>query len=801
MAPMEWPPQPPPVPPGEEEEKNSPEIRIENEPAGASLEAIENQPGHERNNVKSAGDFVTHEEKTVEESKEGTASREAVQAKTTVVASAEMLELLMQNDGVSDQHKETLARLADHIRTHHTNPSAEDARQVAVAVVGAVNVMLVDNIKQANKTPFYQQEFQEIYRREKAAESYVRKITASEVVYGERAKIGEERLTIVTANEEELVNNKLQEVLSERESQVENGPNAQKVSYERVPNMDEMVEKIPNDTSDQERIIYLNHPVSAEEMMKVKEKLESSSEENITNTLVCLRVRLNETMSGFYFLGSPTLARSIGGHVEQRGAKKSILPTQDKWLAFLENGLVPPMNYFPDTRDPIIKKATLDSLSREGVPVVGNSAGTEAPDDIGEFVSSMLKEEDLQRWQEYSRRKLDVFVRAEDPEAAERYLNRTREHYEFFFERNGTRPDVVLTRGGFSANETAINAISNLASEGERKAYILPGWYYENQHAIEDKLDVVGSADEANILFLNSSPNGFVEDADLAKNYAQRRDQLAKELIRRAAGSPDKKFFLVVDKTTDLLYESFTDISDLPDNLIVMETSSITKNQRGGRNYFYGTVACWSKESQRGVLDEAVVSARGELTPLAVVNFPRLRRSEVKQRQEKLLDLEKSFQEAFEEAQVSLPPENRWRLQRNSGFCALLVPPFEALLKITKDRMELGRLVSEEALTERAKFFTSELIPLGVEIGDSFGLDETRLTAINLKLPESYGVTLSDRSRRKAGPRGAKELETLGFNRIAFGYGNTSEQARKIGEVLGKKLIENFPPEMFEANG
>jgi len=462
---------------------------------------------------------------------------------------------------------------------------------------------------------------------------------------------------------------------------------------------------------------------------------------------------------------------------------------QDRWLALIENGCVPPLDYYRilEGRD-LFQEAELD-LEQDG-----KDSDEAEPEDLKKFINTFLADEELRRWQKYSLRKLEVLARSGKPETLEASLKNHEAHYARFFAKEGEPlPHVALMRGGFSANEAVINAIADLSKPSEKKAYIMDGWYYENRKSITEKFDVVDVPGEANILCINSAPNGYI-DPNLSEHYPEERDKLISSFIQNAALHPEEKYFILVDKTTDLFYNPAAGISKMPDNVLLFETSSISKHQRGGHNYFFGSIEYRGKENYEEFLHAQVKNSRGELSPLAILNFPRLRRSEEERHVERLQELEKNFLAGFAEAQADLPSEARYTVQHNNGYCVLLVPPFDFLLKITSDSKQLRyyAAVDEYAIGGENDPFSKKMESLGFVRGDSFGFEEGRYSNPDMVLPEKLGIK---EDIRKVTAAGKLVRSKFPFFRISFGGKNTKEQARDLGIFIGRTLTKNLPLE------
>ncbi len=345
-------------------------------------------------------------------------------------------------------------------------------------------------------------------------------------------------------------------------------------------------------------------------------------------------------------------------------------------------------------------------------------------------------------------------------------LSRHLDHYQKFFsdpESNGIKPDVFLTRSGLSANGAALMLVNDLFNQSERKFARTYGWYYENEPPKDWAETSVG---EANIFLVISEPNSPLADSD-TDSYFKKRDEDIKNFLAKVRVKTDQKFVIIFDKTTDLLDHSLIPKTDLPPNLLVIETASLTKHQRGGKSYFYGAISIWNNQFSQETVESYVEDATGSLTPDGIFALPRLTRSEVEKDLENYQKLERTFFEILDKEQEDLPEEYRWQWQSYNYF-GYLLPPKKVLDRYFDMGDQNLRNYVDGLFTTNAlyHFFLTENAD-GFDKGDSFGMNNTRFTHFFLKENDRNIFCL----------------------RMGFGRKTSVEQMKNFAESFCKEMI------------
>ena len=395
-----------------------------------------------------------------------------------------------------------------------------------------------------------------------------------------------------------------------------------------------------------------------------------------------------------------------------------------------------------------------------------------------------------------------------DTQKAEQLLSRHKAFYKrsYGFEHPiFGQADMTLTRSGVSANEAAIYAILQDRENGLKlPSYTMPGWYFENRNEIRRFFSQQTDPAEAQAFFINAEPNVPVWGQLGERDYKIERNKLVENVITRAKETPSKKYYIVLDKTTDLLWKPFEGRNDLPKNLVIIETASLTKHQRGERKYFFGAMWTYGPKEIQKKIDDVMVHVRGALTTDAIGYVPRIRPSEVAQNLATIKEKQEAFTRGMQEAQEGLPDEYRWTLDHHNYF-SYTKPPYDAVLKrfVELAPEEVGQKVQDDKKQHIPSQFhdlindedVSDVLdnylesyadtstrmaagglygdgkpyPEGVQPGDSFGLNVTRLCYIKHVLEN---------------PLDGKYMQ-LSTSRFSFGYKTPQEVLYERGKHFG----------------
>lgn len=320
--------------------------------------------------------------------------------------------------------------------------------------------------------------------------------------------------------------------------------------------------------------------------------------------------------------------------------------------------------------------------------------------------------------------------------------------------------EVILTRSGVSANETVIRTIahqSGTSREDRPSLYIMNGFYYENIVDIDRDFNIAKDPNQARVFLINQEPSDPFVSLPYPQPYTQARDILIKNIIARAKQDTDNQYYIMYDKTHNLLQQTFTELDNIPANLTIAETGSLTKHQRGGRNYFFGVISAWGNQEFKKKLHESLSETRGNLTPLGVIHLPRLTKEEIEKRNAEFAAKTQVIAEEVErkQAEKGIPEKFRWKFRPQTYF-GWFIPPTKALIEEMKNsatkqeqaaikrdlREHFGYYFETElgfdpSLTDQALEVTGSNTPT-ILTGDSFGLNSTMITSFMMDLSKQY---------------------------------------------------------------
>lgn len=393
----------------------------------------------------------------------------------------------------------------------------------------------------------------------------------------------------------------------------------------------------------------------------------------------------------------------------------------------------------------------------------------------------------LDRSTDRHRRKYPVWINS-NPDKISAYKTRHEEHIQHHFGREHAHwgnDTVRVTRSCVATNQAVAAAVARMlhvSRDQKPMAEVVNNWYYENVPGLMQMFDEADDDSQTQALFINLEPNFAAEE--MHTNYAEVVTSSIKDHIARARYQPDLPFFMVIDKTSNLLFQSFAQKQDLPANLTIVETASLSKHQRNGRHFFFGMVQCWGSQEFKNILDEELTHSSAEITPLGVVHFPRVTRAEIATNLGIVRTNGKIFEDAWNAAQAGVPEHLKWKVFRYNYY-AYLMPPTGEYIKEMEKHDTLPPYVGNfptnvAALGYTVSFFISKCcrdLP-GLEYGSSYGLDTTRFR----ELTGSY--MYEGQAYRQNIPR------------ISFGL-RTDPQVMRL---LAERLVNVFvPPDLMAA--
>lgn len=212
------------------------------------------------------------------------------------------------------------------------------------------------------------------------------------------------------------------------------------------------------------------------------------------------------------------------------------------------------------------------------------------------------------------------------PEQRTSWVETTRLRWKNFILEQVGVGDVVLFGSGTSANEAVILA---LASMGRTHVYQHPFWYFENIDSVDISFTTVALEDisDAEVAFFNLDPTNHFNIG--APDSDPQVSAVIIDFIRGATIHTERSHVLVVDVTVNPFFSVQELISgEIPSNVVIVKTMSVTKHQQGDRRYFFGLVSVEGQDEDvvQAILreiEEKKNQVGGTLYDQHLVHFPR----------------------------------------------------------------------------------------------------------------------------------------------------------------------------------
>lgn len=202
-------------------------------------------------------------------------------------------------------------------------------------------------------------------------------------------------------------------------------------------------------------------------------------------------------------------------------------------------------------------------------------------------------------------------------------------HYQRLLWIDGVKPPRVYpTLSGKSANTAVIRDISRLVSSHAISVY--PGYFFLNEGDFPQwSTNTVSAETQALFASVESWYAGKPNET-----YTRWLSEEIRKIIELAKNNPTQTYYISLDVTSDIfsyreweLWNLIQEGLTLP-NIRVVISSSLTKYNRNEPNYHYGVIADFSKEDSQ-TLENLVETSYGWLSPLWILQYPRLKKGEL----------------------------------------------------------------------------------------------------------------------------------------------------------------------------
>lgn len=442
-----------------------------------------------------------------------------------------------------------------------------------------------------------------------------------------------------------------------------------------------------------------------------------------------------QDLSVEYHLSLTDGLRTLACHIWKKGAPKK---TADGIL--IADGRS--ANNFDGLKGglPAFEKCVL--LLNAGIPLLELSGEKPEPEESIAQISGAHASQST----EVIRRKLDAFLRGNTSENTSKNELIVSHYAQFAEDVEGDMPDLTLpTRSGVSALRLALLIADNIAGDQMKRnmaVHFCPGYYYEGNRLVgmHQKFDIVDDVSMANILCVNHQPSDPKQNE---LDYAQLAENKIRSFINLATEQPESTFFLVYDATLDPSCSIHDFIQAMPRNLILIKAASLTKHQLGQSNTTSGIVWVWGHGHDLSTtLSQTLVESQATLLPYNSITFPLVTPAQIKRRIEFMSHTIESISLEFDQLQLIIPAEYRWKLLKTNMYF-FLIPPMRTLLHKLSDALK----IPAEEMTDWKNYF--QLVSLGKQLkdllephqdideliasgnvadADSFGMLDTRVT-------------------------------------------------------------------------
>ncbi|MCX6705620.1 MAG: hypothetical protein NTV24_00740 [Candidatus Woesebacteria bacterium] len=285
-----------------------------------------------------------------------------------------------------------------------------------------------------------------------------------------------------------------------------------------------------------------------------------------------------------------------------------------------------------------------------------------------------------------------------------------------------TQDNSILFSSGTSSSEAVLLTLSKVCNGN---AYIHPYWYYENMLTAQKSFCISDKVTRSTqIVLINLEPTNFFTFDKSA--HIESPIQTINNLAQFCHENPGTNRYAVIDVTVDPLFQVREHLdNDLPPNLHIIKTLSVSKHQRGGRKYFFGVAYTTDEKlSQEITRKRALVG--GNIYEPHIVHFPRPSSTWLAKQRETVSLLNSQL------AKIHMDNNKvRWNLFSYT-YHTFFFPKGEVLKSI----QNLGS--QNENIEGKVKNFNNEINKIVanvvkkinspyIDLGDSFGLPQTRV--------------------------------------------------------------------------
>lgn len=320
-------------------------------------------------------------------------------------------------------------------------------------------------------------------------------------------------------------------------------------------------------------------------------------------------------------------------------------------------------------------------------------------------------------YQRKYRRKALAGLMAEE-ETLRLWQTRTEKHWGILLGDNGG--SAVLFSSGTSSNEAVMLSLQSIGA----RAYVHQNWYYENNKTADNIFkERVEEVTQADILLVNFEPTNYFRLDGVEENSLES----IKEFVVSAIVDPERRKYLVIDSTVNPLFtlREFG-FDEIPPNLVLIKTVSVTKHQDGGRNYFFGAVWTGNRELATRI-EELKGKVGGDLHESHIIHFPRPTAESLRNKRRKVAEANRTLT-------LNMNGKGEWNIVPYS-YHSFIFPPQSLVDRIVQtgktnltDELDIVVKAINDQLFGIIASTVEEFGDAQIEMGDSFGLPQTRIS-------------------------------------------------------------------------
>lgn len=383
-------------------------------------------------------------------------------------------------------------------------------------------------------------------------------------------------------------------------------------------------------------------------------------------------------------------------------------------------------------------------------------------------------------------------------------------HYEkFFYDEIMWIPEIFLTNSWVWANNTVLSILEKYVPDLNK--WYEHDFYRENVWSIKWQTILTNQTE----VFL-AWPSILHPYSGLTNEFFQvDLNQKLLKFIENAYDNPNKTLFLVIDITTYLNLDLNTFLwKEIPNNLVIIKTYSLTKHQRWDTNYFLWGIALYGKEhiSFWDEIQSTLSWKWYDITSDQIIAYPRLRHSEIEKNIENINANRTAFKMWFiewiqEKKMITLMPE----LIDSEYFTFILIPLPKILnfieqgtiskLPITDINNGAIELVKRGKIFDKHPIWKWEVIPsfiyvnyldtLNITLKDTFWLRDNNLSSTFISYTKLFFWEINS------------DYKNMEIPRIAFWFKKDEDWSYEIWKTLSdmyQSYICNTLESMEEKN-